>query len=348
MRLLIAVLVLIAGSLPSLGEEPDSLAPALAALFPPGKDICYAAKLPRSAAKPSQTLAEMYLYRLYDPQLALEDVSLTHAEASAFDVRMNTTTSLLDVVARFNDAPHIYSQSLSCLAYENGAQVMCGVDCDGGSFHVKAGDGRLDALFPDDGRGLSLNQSCGDPDEEGLERWLTAKETGGDVALARAPVADCLAARDSARPAFAADPMSIRERIATSGWRCLKRAYDEAHLKSHPEQQVAAIAVAIAGPVEVEKSEDGFVETTLRTTLSFKLRDGEVHVRPLACSADQYQFRCDDGLRLRRRDGASAWALAGAYDAAGSDEVRILDVPVGSDDKLFRLDASGDVNCSLE
>ena len=295
--------------------------------------------------KPKQTLSEFYLYRLYDPNPALEEVDPSRDEAIAYFSKPDSGT-WTDVIARFSDTALSYTQSVSCWV-SDGKRVMCGVDCDGGSFHVDRREGGIAAGFDKDGGGLSLNQSCGDPDDESGDRWMTSADAGGVVELSKQPPAACLAADREARPAFAADPVPLRQRIAETGWRCLKRSYDKAHMAKHPNQKVTALSVAIRTVPRVDKPEGEYPSTLMDVTLSFRMRDGKVKTRDVECRASQYQFYCDGDFRLRRRDGKTAWLVAGGY-VDKDNPPAMLDTVLGSDDLLFRLDASTETDCSLK
>jgi hypothetical protein len=329
-------------------EDGVGLAPAVAAIFPRGEEVCYLAGPKTTGLKAGHKLSEFYLYKLYRPLHAREEMGPSREDAIAREQKINSSYASLDVVARFRDSPNVYSQSVLCTTYDGGKTISCGVECDGGSFAVDPGNRTLKITIPADGSGLSLNQSCGDPDDEGRERWLTGADAGGSFTLERWPMAHCIAAAEDAHPAFAEDPMPLRERVAVSGWRCLKRVYDAAHLKAHPQQEVVAMSVAIKGPVTQTKDDDGGIETALDVTMSFKLRDGETHRSDVGCVADGYQFRCGDDFRLRRRDGESVWAVAGSYDDPQNPGVRMLGIELGSDDRLFRLNASESADCSIE
>ena len=331
---------------PALAEEgpPE----AVRQLLPPGKDACYLGRFAANDMKPGQTLAEFYLFHLYDPSHAKEAVGFSRDEAIAFEAKNNYSEGLAEVIARFNDKPFLYSQSLVCSVYDGVDAVTCGVECDGGSVKVRQSDKTVEIGFPEDYSGLSLNQSCGEPDDDSSGRWLSGKDAGGSLTLETSPAAECLKVREAAHPAFASDPMPLRERIAVSGWRCLKRSYDKAHMAKHPRQKVTAMTVALHGPVTVENNGQDYPQTSLNVTLSFRLRDGKIHSRDATCLADEYQFRCEGGFRLRRRDGTSAWLLAGEYDDPEVKEPAVIDATLGSDDKLFRLDAGTNEACSVD
>jgi hypothetical protein len=175
---------------------------------------------------------------------------------------------------------------------------------------------------------------------------MTPVEAGKKVLLSPQPAATCIALDREARPAFAVDPISLRERIATSGWRCLKRSYDKAHLAKHPQQKVTEVAVAIRGPAIVDKPPDDYPSTLLDVSLSFKLRDGSVKAKDVQCRANGYQFYCER-FRLRRRDGGSAWLVAGEYNDRENPPL-MLETALGDDDRLFRLDAGTEAACRVD
>ena len=244
----LSVILLLLSLAEARAEDGVGLAPAVAAIFPRGEEVCYLAGPETTGLKAGQKLSEFYLYKLYRPLHAREEMGPSPEDAIARERKLNSSSASLDVVARFRDSPNVYSQSVLCTTHDGGKTISCGVECDGGSFAVDPGNRTLEITVPADGSGLSLNQSCGDPDDEGRERWLTAADAGGSFTLERWPMAHCIAAAEDAHPAFAEDPMPLRERVAVSGWRCLKRVYDAAHLKAHPEQEVVAMSVAIKGP----------------------------------------------------------------------------------------------------
>lgn len=329
-------------ALPASGQE---VPPRILEMFPPGQDACYGAKLSGSGLKSGQTLSEFYLYRSYEPNPALEEIAMTREEATAWFAKPGSG-HWLDVIARFSDKPFTYSQSVSCWAGEGKSGVRCGADCDGGSFSFAARDDGITLGVDKAGGGLSLNQSCGEPDDESGGRWMTPQEAGETIALAPQPAATCIAEDRAARPAFAADPVPLRERIAASNWRCLRRSYDKAHLARHPKQKVTAIAVAIRASARLEAPGEDYPSTVLDVALSFRLRDGSVKTKDAECRASQYEFLCE-GFRLRRRDGASAWLAAGDYTDPENPPA-MLETVLGSDDRLFRLDAGTEARCRAE
>jgi len=341
---------LAAQAMAAAAEEGPGVGPTTRVLFPQGGEYCYAATFDDAYRKshPGQKLSAFMLYRVYRVDPSKEAVDPPVEEQIALD-KGPEGANWTAVAARFTDAPHLYDQSVSCYDAEGMQASHCAVDCDGGSFDANPeGDGVRVSFNPDYG-GLSLNQSCGDPDETGKSRWLTGAEAGGAFSLPRRPIADCAALDSEMRPDFAKDPVSLRERIETNGWRCLRRVYDAAHLKKHPHQQVAAIAVTLKGPATVTREESGWSSTELALTLSLKLRNGERANKDIACLADDYQFRCGGEFRLRRRDDASAMMLAGEYGGEDTPEQPAINgLKLGTDDLMFRLEASTAADCAAE
>jgi hypothetical protein len=348
MRLKIAVTIAMLNAGGALAQDEPAIPPQVLEVFPMGEDRCYRTHFEPHDMKPKQKLTDFYLYRLFDPNPAKEEVELTRAEAIAFDMKGNNA-NWTDVIARFSDKPHLYSQSVTCNVYEtDSGQMRCGVECDGGSFIANREGSGMQVAFASEYGGLSLNQSCGEPDDEGSGRWMTAEEAGSGFSLDKAPIAECQAVDRDAHPAFAEDPMPLRERVAVSGWRCLKRQYDKAHMAKHPRQAVTAMAVALRGAVTVDTSQEGYPQTSLDVRLSFKTRDGKLVSKDVQCGALEYEFVCEGNFRLRRRDDTSALLLAGEFEEEGDPLPRVLDTELGRDDKIFRLDASREADCRVD
>ena len=350
MRSIGAALVVLMTGTAGLAQDAPLIGPATLKVFPRGEERCFAgtfdAAYRRSHA--GQTLAQFLLYRHFQQNQAKEDPGQTPAERIAEDVKPDAP-GWVEVLSAFSGQPGSFRQTVSCNDKDTGG-LHCAVECDGGSFDVDPRSDRLKISFdPKYGAALSLNQGCGDPDEEGSARMLTAKDAGGGFAIHPAPVSQCVAADAAAHPAFANDPVPLRERARSKAFRCLKRVYDKAYLKAHPKQRVVAVAVAIAGdPHEV--NEEGMRPSIgLDVRLSLKLRKGKTARRTVTCSADGYLFRCGGEFRLRRRDAASATLLSGEYGGEEQPQPATLaGLALGSDDRAFRLDTGGSAPCNAE
>ncbi len=251
-------------------------------------------------------MQEFRVYRLFDPHPAMERVEWPRDKARDLDRSIKDATSQwVSILARFTDSKDIYFQTASCSIWgeDQTAGVTCGVDCDGGYFSAAKTAGGFDLAFDRDSYGLRLSASCDGPDDlGGHERVMTPKDGGSRFSLKAMPVSTCQEADAELHRRFVKDPVSLRERIDTKGWRCLKRSYDKAHLASHPDQLVTAMAVAIKAPARAE-DDGGYLTTRLDTTVSFRLRDGTEVSRNVPCYAEDYQFACEGNIWLKRRDG---------------------------------------------
>ena len=301
--------------------------------------------------KPGQKLTEFSVYRLYDPHPSKELVELSRDEAIAFEKAMKEPTSQgINAIARMSDRKGLLYQSPYCTPIgdqPDADHVTCWVECDGGSFNVRKTADGFNIAFDGYSQSMRFSDSCGGPVEIGEKgRSLTAEDAGQSFAMRPAPLETCRAADAELDAHLSKGVPSIREQVATKGWRCLKRVYDKAHLAKHPQQMVTAMAVAIKGPAITELSE-GWPITRLETTMSMKLRNGKVVEQDVPCHASDYSYSCAGNVELVRRDESSVLLLAGQYDDL--DEMHnVLDTDLGKDDVTFRLDASTDTTCTVD
>ena len=334
---------------PAFAQDEGAIPPEVLALFPQGTESCYAAHVDKGALKPGQTLTDFYLYRLFDPNPKTEDVAFSRDEAIAFDKRSGNG-SWTAVMAKFTGQPLPYNQVVTCSVWDSiPGKVTCGVECDGGYFALVQKGDDAELTFPNDSVGLALNSSCGEPSYDDIpDRWMKAEEVQTPLQVKKADIAACVAAEAQVRAAYQGDPVSLRERIDTKGWRCLKRVYGKAHMDKHPDQTVTAMAVSIKGPAVTERVDDSYNYTHLDVSVIFKQGGGRIHRGNATCGAADYEFGCVGGFRLRRRDDSSAYLLAGEYDGEDGGAPLMLDTQLGRDDTIFRLDASTGADCGLD
>ena len=319
----------------ALADDVSNIGPRTLGVFPQGEERCYRATF--DTLKKGQLVQSFQLYRLLRPNPAKEEIGMSAAEEAAFDKRPDAV-NWADVVVRLRGHDGLFDQSLSCYDGEEGTHMRCGVDCDGGSFTLKPVDNGVTIAF-EEGNGLALNSSCGDPDDSGRSRWLTGEEAGRSMTLISEPAEACVGDDRAARPAFAKDDTPLRDRLGPGKWSCLSREYDKSHLAKHPKQKVKSIALAIDDAPRVVSDEYGYRTTVFNAGLSVVLRDGGKGSEKLECVADEYQFRCGEAFRLRRNGGGSAMLHLGAY---GGEDIespdKLAGVKIGADDLVFRLD----------
>lgn len=136
----LSVILLLLSLAEARAEDGVGLAPAVAAIFPRGEEVCYLAGPETTGLKAGQKLSEFYLYKLYRPLHAREEMGPSPEDAIARERKLNSSSASLDVVARFRDSPNVYSQSVLCTTHDGGKTISCGVECDGGSFAVDPGN----------------------------------------------------------------------------------------------------------------------------------------------------------------------------------------------------------------
>ena len=66
----------------AMAQDGPVVPPEVQAIFPPSEDYCYAAHIAAKDMKPKQKLTDFYLYRLFNPDPALEEIELTREEES--------------------------------------------------------------------------------------------------------------------------------------------------------------------------------------------------------------------------------------------------------------------------
>jgi hypothetical protein len=329
----------------ALAQAESNIGPRTLAVFPQGEERCYRATF--DTLEKGQLVQSFQLYRLLRPNPAKEDIEMTAAEEVAYDKRPDAV-NWANVVVRLKGHDGVFDQGLSCYDGEASDQLRCGVDCDGGSFVVHPVAEGINISF-EKGNGLSLNASCGEPDDTGKSRWLTGEEAGTSMTLVAQPPEACLADDLAVRPAFVKDEMPLRERLGDSKWNCLSRDYDAAHLAKHPQQKVKSIALTVSGGPKIETDEYGYQSTVFNAGLSVTLRDGRTGKETVECFADEYQFRCGEAFRLRRNDSKTAMLLAGGYSGEDSEAPdKLAGLKIGRDDLVFRLNGSTDDSCQAQ
>jgi hypothetical protein len=291
------------------------------------------------APKKAGQLTGLMVYRLLRPNPAYEYLQQDSATQVAFD-REYRHYSQVSVIARFNDAPGAFTQSVSCNDRDGG--ISCGVECDGGGFQARMEGGGLALSFREGG--MAVRGGCGE--EEETTRMLGNAAWPGPSRLEPRQPDVCARADQEAALSFTREKISLRERISTLGWTCLKRSYDKAHLKKNPKQQVESVAVAVA--LNIKPSEEGGSDATLDVTASIRTRDGKSAKRKLTCYPDQYQFTCEEEFRLRRRNGNSAHLVPGSYSPEPGAPRKMFGLVLGAGDDVFRLDASTATDCEAE
>jgi len=307
--------------------------------MPVAKEACFGRDYDAShlAAHLQQRVTSLYLFRDFtpDPNAEVEYESpATLRDNDGSDGRIN-----LDAYVRLRDRKGVYTNTFSC-SHGDGGDVLCAIDCDGGSFRLSSrGDG-----LELHNEGFVVVGGCGASEtDQSHEEHVQPGADDKIFRLTPRPIAACAAIRDAQRPAFANLGKPIRQRLATKGTQCFARSYDAAHLASHPQQKVRRITVTKA-------ASEGGNAPAYRLTVRLELRDGSRHEAAADCAPDGYSYLCTGTTEA---DGAREFYLtrAGDSDIMLRDRrgmmAAMLKAQVGGDDHLFKLSKSPEAACGI-
>jgi hypothetical protein len=310
------------GAPPAMAQGEPHRSP-LPDRLPLGADACFGRSYDAAHLKrhPRQRITSLHLLRDFTPDRSTEFVPQTVEEMKKHDGQYGNVT--VSAFVRFRDRPGAYWNMLSCHRSGEGA-VRCGVDCDGGSFGLKPlakGDGLMLENY-----GFVVVGGCGSDDDE-KEVFVHPGADDKMFRLDRQPVAACLAMRDAVRPA----------------WVKLG-SYDAAHLAKHPQQTVRRFAVLKAGGDK--PGEDAEHKLSFR----IELKDGRKIEKQAKCFTERYAYTCNPAEPV----GSEAdFYLTRAGDAAAMVRDRkghlskLFGATLGSDDRMFRLNAADPKDCAL-
>ena len=244
----------------------------------------------------------------------------------------------ISAYVRFRDRKGVYTNGLSCHKGD-GSIVRCGVDCDGGSFHLKPSGQSL--LL--ENNGFVVVGGCGaSEDEQENEEHVSPGTDDKVFRLDPKPVAACIAERAAMAPAWAKLGKPLRVRFTENETLCFSRSYDAAHLASHPKQAVKRIAIF--------KPKDWIDDGQQQLIFRVETRDGKKFEQKADCSPDQYAFGCQPKGPLEA-DRSFYLTRAGDSEVMLRDKHGLLDkvfkTRLGGDDRMFRLKTEAAGTCQF-
>lgn len=329
--------------------------------FPPDKSICFGRTYTDAHLKshPRQDVAEFYLYRSLDSDLASEEKPITEAaaalEASEWEAqsrrggRENTADdptlipyTSLNVLVRQRASAAMLTQTVEC--HRTGADSFaCGVDCDGGGFSVKSGADGLALQIDRETGGLRVQAGCSSGDESAPAVRIGQDKDGDDhnFKLESLPPSACVKARDESRPHWVKSGAPLSERFATRPTACYVLRAGNSGEAVPGLGDAAAMKIKIIGPV---KEEEGHLALTARV---MTLLSGTTKFdKTLDCTASGYAFDCrgePGGARLYR-DGDKGLVFAEEY-YEGGDVAQLFGRPGTDRFGPFHLEDQPDINC---
>jgi hypothetical protein len=256
---------------------------------------------------------------------------------------MESSSVNVNAYVRFRNRKGVYWNTLNCNRSADGKLTRCGIDCDGGSFTLHPRQKNLVLT----NEGFVLVGGCGASEEE-YDNQVHLQPGADDKTflLEPLPLAQCAALRDAVKPAFAKMGQALRARFTTEAAVCYSRSYDEAHLKKNPQQIVRKIALLrAAGGKDVHKDAPGY-------DLTFKIEttDGRHFTQTAKCYPDRYTYTCPVKAET---DTAKDFYVTRAGDNALTIRDRagkladFFGAKLGTDDRLFRLEASAAAACTF-
>lgn len=335
-----SVLVLAALAGTSVALAQDARVSPLPNHLPVGVEACYgrAYDAAHLRAHPQQRVTSFHIFRDFVPDTNSEEEPSSRAALLGHDGEDGRIG--LTAYVRVRDRQGVFSNWFTCKREDNGT-VLCGIDCDGGTFHARPSGTSL--LI--ENHGFVVLGGCEASDED-LANPIFIKPDPDDKTfrLDKQPVAQCAALRDAKKPAWAKLGSPLRERFAKAGALCLTRAYDAAHLASHPQQSVKRIAIL--------KTADDAPHHPPQYNLSFRveLKDGQRLEAKTNCWPDNYAYTCTHAAEL---DTVRSFYLtrAGDYvvmlrDRKGS-LAELFKHRLEDDDRMFRLSAAPASECDF-
>lgn len=340
MRPTLAALFLVAAIAPISAQEDKKSSP-LPTHLPLAAEACfgrvYDAK--HLAGHPKQQVTAFHLSREFKPDLQSENEPGTEEEAKKSDGEYGRIN--VSVYVRFRGRKGVYANSLNCGKRDDGV-ITCGVDCDGGSFHLRPSGSSL--LL--ENNGFVVVGGCGaSEDERENEAHVTTSTDDKLFRLDAKPFAACMGERDAMAPAWAKLGTPLRVRLKENETLCLSRSYDAAHLKSHPQQTVKRIAVLRSKASQADPDDQIY-----KLTFRIETKDGKTFQKETTCLPDNYAFGCtinmdhdtqrdfyltrapDNDVMLRDRHGLLS---------------KMFDAKLGSDDRMFRLKTAPESTCTF-
>ena len=323
---------------PALAQTSDQRSSPLPGLLPLKTEACFGRTYDAAhlSAHPKQRVTSFHIFRDFSPDQNAEDVPQTREDLlsdDGSDGGINVTAFV-----RFRDRKGVFSNGLNCRKGAGG-KTVCAIDCDGGSFDLRANGGSLIV----NNNGFVVVGGCGGSEEdEDNPEYVQPGADDRTFRLDKQPVAQCTALRDALNPAWARLGRPLRERLSEDGALCLTRSYDAAHLASHPGQLVRRIAVLKAAATK-EQTPDW---PSYKLSFHVELKDGKTLRKSLNCWPDTYAYTCQPDTS----DGNFYLTRAGD-DVMLRDQRGLLaktfGTELGSDDRMFRLQPADAKACAF-
>ena len=330
----LASVFLVAGGVAGHAETPSSPLPDH---LPVGVEACFGRTYDAAHLRthPRQQVTSFHILRDFSPDQNSEEELQSREDMVKNDGSDGNIP--LTAYLRLRDRKGVYSNYFGCRRSESGG-VLCGIDCDGGTFQMRPSGGSL--LI--ENQGFVVVGGCGASDEEQAEPVFV--KPGADdktFRLDKQPVEQCTALRDAQKPAWAKLGAPLRQRLAPESTLCLARSYDAAHLAAHPQQTVKRIAVLRTA------GDTGHQPPQYNLVFRAELNNGRKLEAKTNCWPEGYTYTCTHDAELDTQRSfylTRAGADVTLRDRRGSLAALFKD-KLGTDDRMFRLQAAPEGAC---
>ncbi len=258
-------------------------------LFSADQEACFGRIYDRGhlASHPQQKTASIHVLRSlgHRPQSELWYPGAREEEIKRF--RETGGTSVYAFV-NFRDRRGSFYNSLIC-SQDGRDGMLCGVECDGGSFRLKRENANTALLT---NNGFVLVGGCGEEVEEAKTIFFEPGTDDKVFRLERKPIAVCRAEEQKVLPIPAGKP--LRERFKEDEAFCFGRDYDAAHLASNPRQLVASLRVGRLDPAaEKNDATNEWWWFNVKLAVSLTLKSGsKVSGTRYSCYPEEGSWAC--------------------------------------------------------
>lgn len=265
-----------------------------AKLFEAEKEACFGRVYDKAhlAAHPQQKVTSIHVFRSLDDRKEAENWTPGRRQEQIELFKSDKTVGV-DAYVTFRDRKGYFYNSLSCHDSSDEG-VMCGIDCDGGSFVLKPGNAGSIML---QNNGFVLIGGCGEEIEQAAQVYFQPGKDDKVFRLDKKPVDACRAEEQKTTPVRLGQGQPLRERFKPDEPFCYGRDYDAAHMAKHPQQKVAAIRVGRLDTAPERKETDTMSASEwpgdVRVNVSMKMKAGSTPRKAnYSCDPEVSNWKC--------------------------------------------------------
>jgi hypothetical protein len=264
-------------------------------LFEAEKEACFGRVYDKAhlAAHPQQKVTSIHVFRSLEDRKEAENWTPARRQERIDWLKNEHPSVGVDAYVTFRDRKGYFYNSLSCSDSSDDG-VMCGIDCDGGSFVLKPGNAGSIML---QNNGFVLIGGCGEDIDSADQVHFTPGKDDKVFRLDKKPIDACRAEEQKTIPIRLGQGQPLRERFEPDEPFCYGRDYDAAHMAKHPQQKVASIRVGRLDPAPERKETDTMSArewpNDVRVNVSMKMKAGSTSRKATySCDPEVSNWKC--------------------------------------------------------